>query len=720
MAENKETVLIDVQLDTNALVEQTTAAVKQLSDLQKEQYALNKAIKDGGELTAKQKERYANIGKEIETLKTRVKSNTDLLKQNAKQMQEGNGSLNEMRLQLKQAQAAYAALSKTERESEVGKQAQENIKALHDQVLKLEGSIGQMQRNVGNYEEAMKAADKATGGFGAKMKALWANPWLAVIGAVVAVVKKLVDAFKSSEDRMRELKTAFAPLKGALDVIQQGFDALAKVLSKVVVGAIEGVVKSVRWLAGVLDKLGEAFGKDWGLSKRLEEAQQTTAAIAAAEQALADKKREWVKQEAENERIVSDLRAKVAEKDKYTTEERMAYLKQAMDIEKANAAKRVEIAKDELKLLQDQAKNTENNAEMNDALAEAEANVTRQATAYNRVIREMNGQMAEMINKQNAATKAEEKAEETTAENAVTYEEIMKKRKEIRSKYGMITDAEQQAEELELLRQLYESEEYNHENALLSEEEYQQAKQAIVQRYADERTKVAEEAAKKEAEIQRQLAEDERKAQEQRRQNIADTANAFGMLASSLSSLSDMYAEDAANSEEAARKQKAFAVGSIIASQAQSIANGAVAISTGIASAAATPFPANIAAIISVVAAITGVITSVASSIAQAKKLVESTDAGNYAGGGEVPGRSYSGDRLTAHVNSGEYILPKVTTDNLIDAINSGNIGGGIDYQAMAQAMTVAVAAQPAPVMDYTEFRQFQQKVSTYNELARI
>jgi hypothetical protein len=38
----------------------------------------------------------------------------------------------------------------------------------------------------------------------------------------------------------------------------------------------------------------------------------------------------------------------------------------------------------------------------------------------------------------------------------------------------------------------------------------------------------------------------------------------------------------------------------------------------------------------------------------------------------------------------------------------------------MAEAMAVAVAAQPAPVMSYQEFTDFQQKVATYNELAKI
>ena len=42
------------------------------------------------------------------------------------------------------------------------------------------------------------------------------------------------------------------------------------------------------------------------------------------------------------------------------------------------------------------------------------------------------------------------------------------------------------------------------------------------------------------------------------------------------------------------------------------------------------------------------------------------------------------------------------------------------DYDAMAAVMVAAVAAQPAPVMDYAEFTDFQQKTATYNEIAAI
>jgi hypothetical protein len=109
-------------------------------------------------------------------------------------------------------------------------------------------------------------------------------------------------------------------------------------------------------------------------------------------------------------------------------------------------------------------------------------------------------------------------------------------------------------------------------------------------------------------------------------------------------------------------------------------------------------------------------IVSTASSFVQAKQLLSGADAGAFADGGVVGGTSYTGDKLTARVNSNEVILnPKQASNVLYQMANSPS-GLGFDYEAMAAAMS----AQPAPVMDYTEFKNFEQKVSTFNEIASI
>jgi hypothetical protein len=61
-------------------------------------------------------------------------------------------------------------------------------------------------------------------------------------------------------------------------------------------------------------------------------------------------------------------------------------------------------------------------------------------------------------------------------------------------------------------------------------------------------------------------------------------------------------------------------------------------------------------------------------------------------------------------------VLTQQQQARLFEIANTPAAIGGIDYEALAAAM----AAQPAPVMDYTEFRNFQQRVSTYKEITSI
>ena len=88
-------------------------------------------------------------------------------------------------------------------------------------------------------------------------------------------------------------------------------------------------------------------------------------------------------------------------------------------------------------------------------------------------------------------------------------------------------------------------------------------------------------------------------------------------------------------------------------------AKQAEAIAGGTASAAAMPFPANIAAIASIVATIASVFASLP----------------KFETGGIVGGSSFTGDKLLARVNSGEMILNKNQQQNLYNQLDNAGIG---------------------------------------------
>jgi hypothetical protein len=130
--------------------------------------------------------------------------------------------------------------------------------------------------------------------------------------------------------------------------------------------------------------------------------------------------------------------------------------------------------------------------------------------------------------------------------------------------------------------------------------------------------------------------------------------------------------------EQSAMYKAAFAVEKAIA-----IARAIMAIQTGIAQAAALPFPANLGAIASVVAATASIISNI-----QAVAL-------NFADGGPVrgPGGPRS-DSIPAYLSNGEYVVNANSTARnrqLLDAINAGR-------PIRPTAMAAPVAA-PRPVM---------------------
>lgn len=193
-----------------------------------------------------------------------------------------------------------------------------------------------------------------------------------------------------------------------------------------------------------------------------------------------------------------------------------------------------------------------------------------------------------------------------------------------------------------------------------------------------------------------------------------------GELGNLMNDMASALGNFAGESEAAAKAQKAFAFTGILMNQAQSISEGALAIAAGVASAAKVPFPGNIPAIIAITAQIGSLIAGVTSAITQAKQLFTQADAGNFADGGTVPGTSYTGDKMIAHVNSGEGIYTNKQANNVLQEIANNPLRGGVALEEMTAAFAAAVSELPAPKMVYSEFNDFTQEVATYNELASI
>ncbi len=331
---------------------------------------------------------------------------------------------------------------------------------------------------------------------------------------------------------------------------------------------------------------------------------------------------------------------------------------------------------------------------------------------------ESRNQLAELIKGKQQALNVELEQMATDAANALTDQQIQaeQERAQLILEYKRELAESGSEEELEIQKELLDLQLAQElENVELTEEE----------KYL-----IRETFAKKAAELEQEYhdnlirqAKDAREAYKDSLMATAKTASqAFGTMSDLLTDYGDQNAQ-------AAGAAKAFGIMQIITDQAISIADTAKAITAAVAGATEAAAATGPAApfllggyIAAMVGAVIGAVASVASTIAQARQLMSSAgkDAGKFATGGTVPGTSYTGDKLIAHVNSGEGIYTGTQANNLLQEIANNPVRGGFDYGQMADAMTAAVAAQPAPVMAYQEFRQFEQEVTTYNEIAKV
>ncbi len=684
----EEQVIISVDLDAGNIEGRLNDIVKQVADLKTQQRELNQLHKEGAIDEEMYIRRSKDLSLQLGTLTRQQTNLTAAIQTSNKTTKDYGDSLDGMRAQLNDMQKSYATLTKAQRESAEGQEFLRAIKAQSDAVKGLEAAMGDNRRNVGNYADAILDASGKMGGFGKAtqnliqpikgatlgLKAMSATPIIAILNVLITIIVKLADKFKENGAAMESLTRTFGLFQG-----------VGVIVNKI----IDGIAKGVVWLSDKLYELADRFGL---VSAEMKESQR----ISKEELDIQKAQVELTRKQADRELQIAELRAKAAQKNKYTAQERLEFIKQAADIEKARAKDEEDLARRRYEL--QVAKNAQSESSVEDLQQEATlyAEMVRKQTDYNNKVRELNAQMVLEENQ----IKREADAINNTLAGALAYlDEIDQNRAE---------QLKKDQEELERLRKI--AEEFVDEeetDEVPSIDEVVRAKFGL----DDEAIKYYNELLESGMSAQERFAAMSEWSAKRSAKSFADAA---GSMAGAFNDMANALNEYGKENRKAQAAAKAFALAGILASQAQSIAEGALAISSGIAQSQSVPFPANLAAIATTTATILGLITSTASSFAQAKQLL-SNDAGAFEQGGIIGGTSYSGDRLTARVNSREMVLTQEQQANLFRMANNPT-AMGFDYEALASAM----AAQPAPVMDYTEFKQFEQKVSNYNEITKI
>ena len=471
---------------------------KSLGDAKKYIDRLRASLIDLDETSEEYAERVDEIDKVQDKLNKAMKATGDKTK-------DAEGSYNALSKQMSELKKAFKATNDEAEREVLAKQ----IVNINDQLKEMDASIGNYQRNVGNYEAAftdgllniaakvkalsdpMALATKGVNALGKAFKALITNPVGAFIMAIVVAVKALKKGFEGSETATNSLKRAFSALQPIMNAISNVFTGFANIVGsiaeKAIPALVNGLQKASDWMMSLLNKLGivsdeklESFRKSIEAQK---EAVKTTQELTDREIALTERKRKFMKDEAKAEMEVEELKSKAADKEKYSAKEREKFLNDAIAKERAINNEKLALAQEEYDIMKKRSELTDNDAATNDALAAAEANLYNTKREYYAKEKEL---VAQKIAAGQELSAAEKKRLEESEKNAEKADEL--KKEELKK----IEEIQERAE-LSLLS--------NKDRELkILEKKYKEEK-ALLEKYGKDTTKLTEEYEKKKQEI---------------------------------------------------------------------------------------------------------------------------------------------------------------------------------------------------------------------------
>ena len=455
MAKEKEKeILIELKVDGSDALKATVQLTDKLNELKEAKRQLEKQMKeDKG--NAALKEQYAILGAEIDATSKQLRTYKGELANIVKANNENEGSLKQLQSTLRILLSQWDKLSQTERESAKGMELKEKIDATHKQVLALEESTGRFYKNVGHYEKALEGAAVALNGLGvgangaiggiqklgAAFKALLANPWAALIAAIVAVLQQLRKAFKENDDAGTNLSRAFSAFQPIIDAVKNAFSFLADILGKVALG-ISKVYKAVYSM----------------LIPGYKDAAKAADDLVVAQDRLEDKQREATVENAKNNKKIAENNAKLANKTKYDAKERIKMLNENAKLEKQNTERTKANAAEEYRIALEQSKRKRKlSDEDKDRLAELQKAMIDTETDYQNSLVSINKKTTQAIKEiENEKIQAEKEAAEKRKAAAEKYkqqqEEILQLRRSIEDNLvaAMNDGVEKQRKELEV------------------------------------------------------------------------------------------------------------------------------------------------------------------------------------------------------------------------------------------------------------------------------
>jgi len=342
--ETEKTIILSIDLNTEELVKQASAAQQAIDELVLSQKQIEKQ-------SGKNSAAYIETSAALREQKVILREANKGIDDRVRALNSEAGSVREMRAQLSVMTAQYNKLKGEQRENtEEGKAFTKSIKDLSDKLKVAEGAIGDNRRSVGNYAGAIKdtlgSMNLLPKGFegivsgatsaGNAFKALAVNPIVFVITALVAGLLKLADAFSKTEEGGNEFAAIAKQISNVVDVVIQRLARLA--------GGIVDIFKG-NFKEGA-EKMSSAFS---GITEQINNASKAARDYVFALDAIEDAQTSFVSETAKNRNEIAKLEAIAADQTKSVSERRNA-LKEAIKIQETELLTTKKFADDKLKV----------------------------------------------------------------------------------------------------------------------------------------------------------------------------------------------------------------------------------------------------------------------------------------------------------------------------------------------------------------------------------
>lgn len=406
-----ESIIIDIQIDEQDVEKRLGEIAKSVNDLKERNKELKKELKDGKGDWAANSAEIARNDAQIKQLTSTQKTLEGQLTLNTVKNKQLEGSLKEQTAVLNILKNSYASLTEEQKKSAAGQDLLKQIEELDKTVKKTDASMGNFQRNVGNYPKVFDISSTSIGKMQQMLKSLagdastsgqmmsnvfnnlkgavinfgkaFITPPVAIIAvilsSIVVVIKKVVDAFKKNDDALTRLQTSMAAFQPILTAIKKLFDLLAIAISY----AVEGIVKLIEAMVKLNPVFLTAKAIFPDFINGLEQSKIAAQNLVKAEDELEEKQRQFTVNQAARNAVIARLNKEARDTQNLTAQQRENLLKRADELERKNLADAKAIAAENLRILTERAKQeVDTSDETKNKIAQARAELFRAEQEY--------------------------------------------------------------------------------------------------------------------------------------------------------------------------------------------------------------------------------------------------------------------------------------------------------------------------------------------------